>query len=56
MVPAVALNQSKAEVVQRTCVDTFCGNFEKATEKENVWLNNAVEKLQYYFDKYKPLT
>ena len=25
IVPAVALNQSKAEVMQRTCVDTFCG-------------------------------
>ena len=44
IVPAVALNQSKAEVVQRSCVETFCGNFEKAIQKENVWLKNAVEK------------
>ena len=34
IVPAVALNQSKAEVVQRTYVETFCGNFEKAIAKE----------------------
>ena len=26
IVPAVALNQSKAEVVQRSCVETFCSN------------------------------
>ena len=55
IVPAVALNQSKAEVVQRTCVETFCGNLENAIEKEKVWLKNAVEKLQYSFDDYKPL-
>ena len=34
IVPAVALNQSKAEVVQRTYVETFCGNFKKAIAKE----------------------
>ena len=56
IVPAIALNQSKAEVVQRSCVETFCSNFEKDTEKENVWLKNVVEKLQYSFDKYKLLT
>ena len=55
IVPAVALNQSKAEVVQRTYVETFCGNLKKAIEKEYVWLKNAVVKLQYSFDKYKPL-
>ena len=56
IVPAVALNQSKAEVAQRTYVETFCGNFEKAIEKEYVWLKNAVKKLQYSFDEYKLLT
>ena len=31
IVPAVALSQSKTEVVQRTYVETFCCNFEKAS-------------------------
>ena len=34
IVPAVALNQSNTEVVQRSCVETFCGNFEKASFDE----------------------
>ena len=36
IVPAVALNQSKAEVVQITHVEKFCGNFKKAIEKDYV--------------------
>ena len=43
-------------IVPATCVETFCGNLENAIEKEKVWLKNAVEKLQYSFDDYKPLT
>lgn len=56
VVPAVALNQSKVEVVQRTYAENFSGNLEGAILKEKLWLKDAVEILNYSFEDYKPLT
>ncbi len=56
VVPAVALNQPKAEVVERTTGEESCGSLKEAIAEERVWLKNVVEKLQHTLDDYKALT
>ncbi len=56
VVPAVALNQSKAEVVERTTGEESCSSLKEAIAEERVWLKNVVEKLQHTLDDYKALT
>ena len=44
VVPAVALNQSKAAVAQRLC-ESFSGNLEHGKLQEKQWLKNAFELI-----------
>lgn len=56
VVPAVALNQSKATVMQRQC-ESFSGNLEQHGKlREKQWLENAFELLKTDLESNKPLT
>ena len=55
IVPAVALNESKASVPARLCYE-FHGNLENGILREQQWLKNALMVLESTMEEYKPMS
>ena len=55
IVPAVALNESKASVSARLCYE-FHGNLENGILREQQWLKNALMVLESTMEEYKSMS
>ena len=55
VVPAVALNQSRAAVMERIC-ENITGNLVDGMLQEIKWLNNSLDLLQSDWESNKPMT
>ena len=55
VVPAVALNQSRAAVMERIC-ENITGNLVDGMLQEIKWLNNSLDLLQSNWESNKPMT